>query len=75
MILVLHGLDNARGMDAAASLGLTQATLGRAETNNRGKPKWPAAAEKKIVREWLLKLSEDNIQELDKNGFLSKGKG
>lgn len=47
MILVLHGLDNASGVDAAASLGLTQATLGRAET--------------KTVREWLLKLSEEKI--------------
>jgi hypothetical protein len=36
--------------------------------------KMAAAAEKKTVRELLLKLIEDKIQELEKKGLLPKGK-
>ena len=36
--------------------------------------KMAAAAEKKTVRDLLLKLIEDKIQELEKKGLLPKGK-
>ena len=36
--------------------------------------KMAAAAEQKTVRELLLKLIEDKIQELEKKGLLPKGK-
>jgi hypothetical protein len=37
--------------------------------------KMAAAAEQKTVRDLLLKLIEDKIQELEKKGLLPKGKG
>ena len=37
--------------------------------------KMAAAAEKKTVRDLLLKLIEEKIQELEKKGLLPKGKG
>jgi hypothetical protein len=37
--------------------------------------KMVATAEKKTIRELLLKLIEDKIQELEKTGLLPKGKG
>ena len=36
--------------------------------------KMAAAAEKKTVRDLLLKLIEDKIQDLEKEGLLPKGK-
>jgi hypothetical protein len=45
------------------------------EDKNRGKLKMVATAEKKTIRELLLKLMEDNIQALEKTGLLPKGKG
>ena len=47
----------------------------RWKTKNTGKLKMAAAAEKKTVREWFLKLSEDKIQELEKKDLLPRGKG
>jgi hypothetical protein len=47
----------------------------RWKANNRGKLKIVATAEKKTIRELLLKLNEDKIQALEKTGLLPKGKG
>jgi hypothetical protein len=34
-----------------------------------------AAEHKRSVREWIMELAEERIQELEKRGLLPKGKG
>ena len=47
----------------------------RWKTKNREELKMVATVEKETIRELLLELIEDKIQELEKTGLLPKGKG
>jgi hypothetical protein len=62
-----HGLQNAPDDTAAVHIrGISRDTFSRL--------KMAAAAEKKTVRDLLLKMIDDKIQELEKKGLLPKGK-
>jgi len=47
----------------------------RQRHGNHDHPKMAAAAEHKTVKDLLLELIEEKIQDLEKKGLLPKGKG